>query len=262
MQSLTQKFCATRVLGQSGFLTFLLGVCGLWCTGMPLAQGQSAPSSSRGGEAKAVAPAPKQGAAVQARSGEHDKGLNTGITVHGHWVIDVKNPDGKVASHHEFENSLITNPSQELYNYYGGAGNQALINLLGGNTVVTGWRIELGAINNGDVSPCGECAIYTTTTVPSVPGIGVADANQPIQITISGSVPSSQVYQSGTVDAVESDIILASTVTQGLTEPYGFTVATLPAADSGKCGGANQISCAIPVAAGQSISVSVTISFQ
>ena len=29
-----------------------------------------------------------------------------GIKVHGHWTIEVKNPDGSVATHHEFENSL------------------------------------------------------------------------------------------------------------------------------------------------------------
>src|SRR5271168_3514589 len=34
------------------------------------------------------------------------KSPHEGITVHGHWTIDVKNPDGTVASHHEFENSI------------------------------------------------------------------------------------------------------------------------------------------------------------
>lgn len=29
-----------------------------------------------------------------------------GIAVHGHWVIDVRNADGTLASHHEFENAL------------------------------------------------------------------------------------------------------------------------------------------------------------
>jgi hypothetical protein len=31
-----------------------------------------------------------------------------GIKVHGHWAIDIRNPDGALVSHHEFENSLIT----------------------------------------------------------------------------------------------------------------------------------------------------------
>lgn len=29
-----------------------------------------------------------------------------GIKAHGHWTIDVRNPDGTLASHHEFENAL------------------------------------------------------------------------------------------------------------------------------------------------------------
>jgi hypothetical protein len=29
-----------------------------------------------------------------------------GIRIHGHWVIDVKNPDGTPAGHHDFQNSL------------------------------------------------------------------------------------------------------------------------------------------------------------
>ncbi len=33
-------------------------------------------------------------------------GPREGITVHGHWTIEVHNPDGKLVSHNEFENSL------------------------------------------------------------------------------------------------------------------------------------------------------------
>ena len=31
-----------------------------------------------------------------------------GLKVHGHWTIDVKNADGSLASHNEFENALVT----------------------------------------------------------------------------------------------------------------------------------------------------------
>jgi len=34
-------------------------------------------------------------------------GKNEGIKVHGHWVLEIKNPDGSLASRHEFENSLV-----------------------------------------------------------------------------------------------------------------------------------------------------------
>ena len=55
-----------------------------------------------------------------------------GITVHGHWVIDVRNPDGTLSSHVEFENDLVPT----------GAGTLAM--LLGRTaSEVRGWTIFL-----------------------------------------------------------------------------------------------------------------------
>ena len=51
--------------------------------------------------------------------------------LHGHWVIEVKNPDGKLASHTEFENSL--QPS----------GADALTGLVSGQYVSGGFQIVL-----------------------------------------------------------------------------------------------------------------------
>ena len=34
------------------------------------------------------------------------QGPQEGIKVHGHWVIDIRQPDGTLVSHHEFENAL------------------------------------------------------------------------------------------------------------------------------------------------------------
>ena len=67
--------------------------------------GQTAASQP---EQKKPAAAPKL-PAVESKSG--DGGLNTGIKVHGHWVIDVLNPDKTLVSHHEFENGLLALPS-------------------------------------------------------------------------------------------------------------------------------------------------------
>jgi hypothetical protein len=39
-----------------------------------------------------------------------------GIKVHGHWAIDIRNPDGALVSHHEFENALITGVSGQSPN--------------------------------------------------------------------------------------------------------------------------------------------------
>jgi len=67
------------------------------------------------------------------------KGAHESIGIHGHWTIDVKNPDGTQARHVEFENGLCI----------GGAGNIdggdiVLANLLVGAYATGGWEIRLG----------------------------------------------------------------------------------------------------------------------
>ncbi|HSP63214.1 MAG TPA: hypothetical protein VLQ90_09555, partial [Pyrinomonadaceae bacterium] len=39
--------------------------------------------------------------AVESKGGQKE-----GIKVHGHWTIDVRNPDGTLVTHREFENDL------------------------------------------------------------------------------------------------------------------------------------------------------------
>ncbi|MGA9882351.1 MAG: hypothetical protein WBQ34_01395 [Candidatus Acidiferrales bacterium] len=77
--------------------------------------------------AKAAAPAPQKSASTQSSP----KGMNSGITVHGHWVIEVKNPDGTVATRREFDNSLQPN------------GQLGIAALLAGNVTGGGLAIVL-----------------------------------------------------------------------------------------------------------------------
>lgn len=58
-----------------------------------------------------------------------ERGTGEGIKVHGHWTIDVKNPDGTLAAHHEFKNALQY------------AGQIALSGLLAGQLSQGGWAI-------------------------------------------------------------------------------------------------------------------------
>ena len=51
-------------------------------------------------------PAAQAGAQKSSAMPAAPKGQQEGITVHGHWVIEVKNPDGSVVRHVEVENSL------------------------------------------------------------------------------------------------------------------------------------------------------------
>ena len=55
-----------------------------------------------------------------------------GITVHGHWTIDVSNPDGSLAEHREFENALVS-----------GSGSPTLVDILARQNSVGGWEISL-----------------------------------------------------------------------------------------------------------------------
>jgi hypothetical protein len=43
-----------------------------------------------------------------------DKGAHEGIKLHGHWSIDVKNPDGTLVKHSDFENQLQYDGTQYL----------------------------------------------------------------------------------------------------------------------------------------------------
>jgi len=63
-----------------------------------------------------------------------------GLKVHGHWIIDVKDADGKLTQHRDFENSLS------------GGGGGFLVGMLSGALVSGDWMVVLGASSGS--SPC------------------------------------------------------------------------------------------------------------
>lgn len=71
-------------------------------------------------------------------------GAREGVKIHGHWTIDVRNPDGTLDKHLDFENGLCTLSSLVA----GGglnpqAGDVDLASLLFGNIVPGPWQIIL-----------------------------------------------------------------------------------------------------------------------
>lgn len=75
------------------------------------------------------------------------KGAHEAIGIHGHWTIEVKNPNGTLAKHVEFENGLCI-----------GTGDLVLSQLLTGGGAVGGWEVKLGnsSIPSGTPGPaCG-----------------------------------------------------------------------------------------------------------
>jgi len=64
-------------------------------------------------------------------------GPKEGIKVHGHWAVDVRNADGGLASHTEFENALV-------------GGNLILAQALTQSVTLGSWSISVAGVGN----PC------------------------------------------------------------------------------------------------------------
>jgi hypothetical protein len=105
-----------------------------------------------------------------------EKAAAEGIKVHGHWTIDVKNPDGSLASHHEFENALVQ------------SGQNALSSVLAHNVAVVGWAVFL---QDGS----GIWRMMIEEPQSGYPVAGPVSANltvntsNPQQVVLQGSVP-------------------------------------------------------------------------
>jgi hypothetical protein len=75
-------------------------------------------------------------------------GNHEGIKVHGHWTIDVRNPDGTLVTHREFENSLV--PTN---------GNAVLLSLLARSSVAGGFQVGLSNPSGTGLCGAGVCTI-------------------------------------------------------------------------------------------------------
>src|SRR5262249_24910018 len=82
-----------------------------------------------------------------------------GIKVHGSWMIELRNPDGTVASTHKFENSLVA------------GGSTFLVLVLAKQKSVQYWQIRL---MNKDGGVCSrgtthvDCGILDSALTPDV----------------------------------------------------------------------------------------------
>jgi len=88
-------------------------------------------------------------------------GMNQNMKMHGHWTIDIKNPDGTLAQHHEFENSIQYD------------GQNYLVGLMSGYGAAGPWEIYFSSVGAvAGTSPCNSaqypyCAIvYSTASQP------------------------------------------------------------------------------------------------
>jgi hypothetical protein len=105
-----------------------------------------------------------------------------GIKVHGHWVIDVRNPDGALVRHKDFENSLVTQ-GQFV------SGDQLLAALLSGNVTPSDPAVMFVAFGGnygtdpstycqGTAIYLGYCSLLTTSQ-----SMAAGDANTQTGLT-------------------------------------------------------------------------------
>jgi hypothetical protein len=196
--------------------------------------------------------------------GEHKDGagLNQGIKMHGHWVIDIKNPDGTLVKHQEFENSLQYD------------GQQLLLSLLSGYGVMGGWEIYFTA-PSGSTSPCTAasypyCAIVQSTVAqPGLFACGVYTCVPGLTVTPTFGVGPSLVLagsitapNAGVVGSVGTGYNVCGNAGAGATYAT-VTPAACQSATAGAYGGTSTFTNITPisVAAGQIIQVSVTLTF-
>jgi len=181
-------------------------------------------------------------------------GAKEGIKVHGHWKIEIFNPDGKRVSITEFENSLVT------------LGESYIIRLLSGQSVYGNWGVELDAStgtkpcnDDGDPPTPVSCKIgesggyYLSMNLDSLNLNVVGNwSTSPRQIVLSGSVTAANASQ---IDIVNTTSSFCNSTTVSIdtcrstnnTVWQNFTTTTPGTPPS--------------VVAGQLIQVTVTVSF-
>jgi hypothetical protein len=168
-----------RILGLAGLASLAL-LCGreIWAQSQPV----QAQSTAARPVAAAPATAPNLGPTSSARPAKlgvsqdssakrpAPKGPSEGIKVHGHWIIEVRNPDGKVVTHREFENSL----SFEF-------GGVLLTAVLGRQNSVGAWAIAMDApLAPASPSLCtntNQAANLALTAGSGVGGCTLAESN-------------------------------------------------------------------------------------
>lgn len=178
-------------------------------------------------------------------------GPSEGIQIHGHWTIEVLEPDGSLVSRREFDNELVAQ------------GTLMLSQLLGRTKTAGVWRIQLQG-PTGETGPCQPNPSIVVPCVITETNSSATDGphvSRDLQLTQPVGIGDPLVLQGGITALVDSDI---STVTT-LMELCDGTVSAATCTSTGGSSGASFFtftapSPAIPVLNGQGINVSVEIS--
>jgi hypothetical protein len=168
-------------------------------------------------------------------------GPREGLKVHGHWTIDVRNADGTLASHREFENSLQA------------SGATTLVNSLARTQVIGLWSVALV----GTLCPGVPCSLLETTETGGCTNCFlVLTVSNPTSGTNSGNLVLAASFLApltGNVSGVNTRVDVCSS-------------GVLPANCNLNMGAfltftATALSPAVSVTSGQLVQVTVAISF-
>jgi hypothetical protein len=173
-------------------------------------------------------------------------GPQEGIKVHGHWVIEVRNPDGSLATRREFQNAL--NP----------VGRRNLAGLLARASSAGRWSIAvIGATPLCPESPSGVCFITESDSVANFSaGVGVSTN---LSVTLGGS-DSNEVVLSGSVTALQAGGISIVKTDQGVCPGTSAAQACTNGNSAGDFS-RSLLNSLLPVQQGQIIQVTVRFSF-
>jgi hypothetical protein len=125
---------------------------------------------------------------VEVNEAKSSGGPREGVKVHGHWTIDVRNPDGTLASHSDFENSLQS------------SGAAVLVGSLSRASVTGLWAIVAQA--NGAPGACGSTA-FCVIGEPTEVG-GFDNSNNLIVSAPTSGPNSGQIVLAGSFTATGS----------------------------------------------------------
>jgi hypothetical protein len=217
---------ARGVLSASIIVTLLLA------GGISRAQSNTSSASSPGGQvsprlAQTTAPVPNMTQPIQVPTNAkellaatpHAKTAGEGIAVHGRWIIDVRNPDGTLVSHQDFENAV--DPIE---------GADVLTGVLSGEYTPVGFFVALYAPNgilcNGNVfgSPSGICVLYDTRNPNFCSPAAVSSNACSNNLTYT---PNSGTVNNNAIGYTLSGSITLPNLVGGTNNPAGGTITTV-----------------------------------
>lgn len=187
---------------------------------------------------------------VVSSSSERSDSASEGIKVHGRWTLEVTEPDGKLVSHTEFDNALVT------------TGAEALANVLAHDETIGIWQVKL----SGSPNPCDGTFGSTYCGIIELPSSNILISSAANNFgELSVTAPSSPPNDGSLVLAGSATIANDTSISTVSTEIMRCGSSVAPDDISLSCGGHEQFTLAfitpVQVLTGQIVNVTVVISF-